>query len=780
MEEQQTYIEQETAEDALYSQLQEHTLDELQRLSGKVWTDFNVHDPGVTVADAANYVLTEADYKFGFDLPDYLADKEGNIDFENYGLFSPEEVYTTAPVTAEDYRKLLIAHFPTLENIQVEADKSTGDYHVRLVESPFREDKENIEKEIRCFYHAHRNLCENIGNVTVVRPAQLVLEAELEIEVGCNATDILAEMYWTVIQYLAGSIEIAFPEERLTSGLSPEQWMEGTTEGVRVTIPEQADTEHELYLKFFKIKGIKSFKTCYLKEDGKIRTDFKSGYSLAIPRADKDLHVYITVGQLGVPIDMARFVEELQALYYTRGTSLRMERPVTGKQVEKSPLPTAVYRDIYSHYPIGMDLPGCYLTHLSEKQRSLPINDREFREFDAYLALYDLLIERGLKEVKEMTSLLSIGEETKLLSEMEVLAPEIAKLRKRNDRYRDVFALKNKYLDFLDGLYGVDSNPAWMEELNCYGETEDEQLLRRITFLRHAAELTKNRAGARNICQGGGEENVPTVKKYFCYLLGMNRDEDISVGNVLPSHNLALFGEDPRGERTRNRLNAVLIDEKMLDDTNIEPVELTLPWDDKEVKLQQYTLLRNELAVFNSNVISGGFFRGGIRLDNYKLVKADEKEYLLVFWNEEEKQWMNLERSSDKAQLNELANTLRRYLRELNRLCETVYVVEHNLLLAPEPFTVSFVFPTWTARFKSPRFRDICGRLVRSLIPPHLKAKLFWLDIPEMQTFEKNYRLWRKVLANEMLVRDREDIEQHMMFALEEAQKKEQVEDKKL
>ncbi|MFR5760047.1 MAG: hypothetical protein ACLUE2_22270 [Bacteroides cellulosilyticus] len=36
------------------------------RLSGKVWTDFNAHDPGVTLADIANYALTEMDYKLRF------------------------------------------------------------------------------------------------------------------------------------------------------------------------------------------------------------------------------------------------------------------------------------------------------------------------------------------------------------------------------------------------------------------------------------------------------------------------------------------------------------------------------------------------------------------------------------------------------------------------------------------------------------------------------------------------------------------------------------------
>ena len=53
------YIRQLAENENLYSYLQRQTLEEVHRLSGKVWTDFNAHDPGVTLADIANYALTE-------------------------------------------------------------------------------------------------------------------------------------------------------------------------------------------------------------------------------------------------------------------------------------------------------------------------------------------------------------------------------------------------------------------------------------------------------------------------------------------------------------------------------------------------------------------------------------------------------------------------------------------------------------------------------------------------------------------------------------------------
>lgn len=52
-ERKEPYIEQQPVEDALYSKLQAQTLEEVQRLAGQVWTDYNVHDPGITVGDIA-------------------------------------------------------------------------------------------------------------------------------------------------------------------------------------------------------------------------------------------------------------------------------------------------------------------------------------------------------------------------------------------------------------------------------------------------------------------------------------------------------------------------------------------------------------------------------------------------------------------------------------------------------------------------------------------------------------------------------------------------------
>nr|WP_129734245.1 hypothetical protein [Parabacteroides goldsteinii] len=719
MDDKQPYIRQKTEDEELYSRLQRQTLTEVQRLSGKVWTDFNVHDPGVTLADIADYALTELDYKLNFPLSDYLTAEDSTFDPKRFGLFPPDEVYTTAPVTIEDYRKLFFSYIPELENVWMECDKKTGGYIIKVLLSPFEEENKDVAKQIKAIYNSHRNLCEYLEDVNVVHPEKLDFHAEFEIEPGNDASVILARIYWTILCYLSGGVDLSIPEDQPTSGLSLEQWLEGSENALRVVIPEQQNTEYELYKKLTAIKGICSFSTCYLQKGLNPLTCFSDGYSLKIPRQEDEMrNIRIRCGRSLIEVDMEKFTEQLKAFYYTKG---RIRTKKTGKKEYDWGSPEGTYRDIFPHYPIAREFPACY---------GLSTDKVPSTSFEAYLKLYDRIIENGLREVKELPRLLSILEK-----DMDYPSA------------RNLYASKSCYLDFLDRLYGVESQPVWMEESDCYGETEEDILRRRTDFLRHVARLLKNRARARDITDENGGDNIPVAKEWFCRLLGINWDESRSVGNVLATHNLVLMRTEGRGQRFRGRLAAKLITEKILDDNSVEAVwRVELP-DDEDEKIEQYEMMRRELPVFNHNFISSGLFRGGVLLNNYRLVHAADHGYMLVFNNLEEKYCMNLGRIGKKEHLNLLANILCRYLLELNRECETLYIVEPVLSDTENPFTLSIVLPSWSARFRSARFREVCQELLRSLIPAHLKMDIYWLGISSMQEFEDYYRLWRMALA---------------------------------
>ena len=754
MSDSQMYISRQP-EDDLFADLQKRTLDELQHLSGNVWTDYNPHDPGVTIADIANYALTELAYKLGFDLEDYLTDNDGRYPVEKYGLFTDNEVYPVSAVTEDDYRKLILAHFPVIENVKVETDCEQGIYHFRLRLSPFFKGPD-ITERVRRFFHKHRNLCENVGEVTIEEPKNLLFSADMEIESDADATDVLVQVFYTTMQYLAGSVKIEPKPQEGFAVLPPEEWYDGPVGDFRVVIPEQKDTETELYHILTGIDGVKGFKTCYFYEDTpdgvcdyRRKNDFKGVYKLDIPN-DLSL-IKLRKGNEEVAIDSDRFKEKLRAMYFTKSTSrirfFMQERDGRDGDLVQTLLDDtmreAEYRDVYEHYPIENDLPRCYRTNEGDFTRKMPDAEKaQIRNFGSYLEMFDLVMERGLKGLDNVKALLSLRELSANTTKSKTLSRQRLTMRKNNDRFRDIAEVKYRYLDFIDSLYGVDSDQKWMREFGGYGETADDYLLRRMKFLRALPELTRDRFRAADIMEGRSVGNVAVVKRYISLLLGLHNNELVSVGNILPSHNLILMGEGQKGKHLRDRLNSMLIDEKMLNEDAVIPIEPDEPPTTEDEKLAKYEELRRDMPIFNTNLISGGLFRGGINLNSYKLVRL-EREYLLVFRNEEDNEWMNLGRSDNRAKLNGWANTLRRYLQELNSLCEAVYVIEKSLFDPAEPFTVAMVFTGWTARTHSPRFRDVCTQLVRSMLPAHLKMETYWLGAAQMQYFEECYHRWR-------------------------------------
>ena len=78
----------------------------IEKLSSTLWTDYNTHDPGITMLEILCYAITELGYRADFPIEDVLADTDGQI--KNETFFTAKNILTNAPLTILDYRKLLI------------------------------------------------------------------------------------------------------------------------------------------------------------------------------------------------------------------------------------------------------------------------------------------------------------------------------------------------------------------------------------------------------------------------------------------------------------------------------------------------------------------------------------------------------------------------------------------------------------------------------------------------------------------------------------------------
>jgi hypothetical protein len=59
-----------------YNFLRREGIRHLERLAGPLWTDFNLHDPGITILEQLCYALTDLSYRIAYDLKDLLATGE--------------------------------------------------------------------------------------------------------------------------------------------------------------------------------------------------------------------------------------------------------------------------------------------------------------------------------------------------------------------------------------------------------------------------------------------------------------------------------------------------------------------------------------------------------------------------------------------------------------------------------------------------------------------------------------------------------------------------------
>lgn len=89
-----------------YELLRKIGMQYIEKYGSKLWSDYNPHDPGVTILEVLSYVITELGYRTNFDIKDLLANEEGDIN--NKTFFPANKIFTNAPLTEIDYRKLLL------------------------------------------------------------------------------------------------------------------------------------------------------------------------------------------------------------------------------------------------------------------------------------------------------------------------------------------------------------------------------------------------------------------------------------------------------------------------------------------------------------------------------------------------------------------------------------------------------------------------------------------------------------------------------------------------
>ena len=92
-----------------YDELRELGLRHIQELSRKIWTDYNTHDPGVTMLEVLCYAITDLGHRAGQNIEDILApEPKGENKSGNRNFYTAAEILPSRPITLDDLRKIII------------------------------------------------------------------------------------------------------------------------------------------------------------------------------------------------------------------------------------------------------------------------------------------------------------------------------------------------------------------------------------------------------------------------------------------------------------------------------------------------------------------------------------------------------------------------------------------------------------------------------------------------------------------------------------------------
>ncbi|MBQ4818577.1 hypothetical protein [Aquimarina sp. MMG016] len=236
-----------------FEKLRKEGLEHIGSLSGKIWTDHNTHDPGITILEMLVYALMDLGYKTNLPFEDLIA-VQNNSEDDNF--LTPLDILTINPVTITDYRKLLLevkgVRNAWLEPVRQERDlfldgysntlfcdggiidvrKESNDLKRRngyqkielngLYQVYIEKDNEvvndNLEDDIKTLLSQHRNLCEDFVGIEILAPIEIGVCVEVEIHADFEAEKVYAEVFTKIKNYIQPEIKYYTLQELLDKG----------------------------------------------------------------------------------------------------------------------------------------------------------------------------------------------------------------------------------------------------------------------------------------------------------------------------------------------------------------------------------------------------------------------------------------------------------------------------------------------------------------------------------------------------------------------------------
>ncbi len=191
-----------------FTTLRSNAINYLGPITGQYWTDYNVHDPGITTLEVLLYAIMDLGYRTNLPIESLLAGA-GNTNF-----FTPAQVFGCNPTSVLDYRKLLMdidevrnawletdqTQYNGLYKIYLETEKDPADFSVP---GDWKNYRHHVRSKVRKTLVAFRNLCEDFGNIVFLKHTYIGVNVEVEIAPGTDTSVVYQQLVATLYDFFS-------------------------------------------------------------------------------------------------------------------------------------------------------------------------------------------------------------------------------------------------------------------------------------------------------------------------------------------------------------------------------------------------------------------------------------------------------------------------------------------------------------------------------------------------------------------------------------------------
>lgn len=787
-----------------FEKFREAMLSAVQRLASHAWTDYNLHDPGVTILEQLCYVLTDINHRTSYDIDEILADFHQCLALHKHGLFTPQEALSCRPVTRDDILKYILDKVPDLSRVSIKGTHLHWEKAGRTIEFPWLysirvHSREPVasrthhaylrKKVIRCF-HCVRNLGEDLYQVEIAPDKHVYLEGHIYVDESIVESAIesqtLAKVYMRAQSYLLGEVETAEEPGNVEGPLL--ESLHFTDEALALACEPR--TMAGLIAALNDVDGVREVDNLglWIQTDGEFKSlSFTESVAqddtlrLVIPELETDYALSLVCSHRKLAHDVSQVQAQYKALVETR----RLKRETASQNIAAAKRPVQ-RKDLLSYVSVQEHFPSNYGINRFGVPAHAPAARRaQAKQLKGYLLLFDQLMLDHLAMLDNVKNFFS-DDLSQMCSYPTGLSNEATisgngSLYQKNPDNKFLLGLeaydnypqrKLRVFDYLCAMNGRDREVFGWEFRNPYFSQDEKQkrLLddkRRHLQLLH--EYGKNRAGAFNYTVSSwGKTNLSFLEKRVRLILGVS---DRRLSTVYPmvkrgfTHSEETLGYHFNGKNANPDSPLATAFYQNIEHVSYAqfsrhfvPVPQRKVKDEASWKTFHYV---QQCAFGNLKNLQDLLFQCGANLDNYRLGQVKNKKQLELFINlcsSGQENWLYLLSFKSKKEAVLAANQLRYCIQHLNMSMEGVHLIEHNLLLPLDrhlrptleglahikAYTnqVSVLLPAWSARFRDIDFQHYVGDIILQEAPAHLYIRIYWLGYAQMEKFEVLFKNW--------------------------------------